>query len=313
MLPLVARTTEAPGDEPAVNSPELVMVPPPLAIDQTGATVTVLPAASFPFAENCSVPAVAMVWLSGLTTIVATDPLVTVTVAVPETLPLVALTVAVPGALPAVKSPELVMVPLPLVRDHVGVKATVFPWASFPAAANCCVPVTATLAGLGATAIVANGPGGGGVAAWTTIVADPDTLPLMARTVAVPGEAAAVNIPAGVIVPSPLATDHVGVIATGFPAASRPIAVNCRVPEAERVSLTGAITMLASVPPPPDTPVGTFCLEQWMENIAAAVAPATTRQRALRSEGDIANVTRSCSARRLLRTNLELAFRMGRD
>lgn len=130
MVPLVARTTEAPEDEPAVNSPELVMVPPPLAMDQTGVIVTVLPAASFPSAENCSVAPGAMVWLLGLTTIVAigaTGAVVTVTVAMPLTVPLVALTVAVPGAVPAVKSPELLMVPLPLAMDHVGVIATVCP------------------------------------------------------------------------------------------------------------------------------------------------------------------------------------------
>jgi hypothetical protein len=158
MLPLVARTTEVPGDEPAVNSPELVMVPPPLAIDQTGVIVTVLPAASFPTAENCSVPAVAMVWLSGLTTIVASGPAVTVTFAVRLTSPLAAFTVAVPGAVPAVKSPELVMVPLPLVTDHVGVKETVFPWASFPTAVNCRVPEMERVSLAGATVMLASAP-----------------------------------------------------------------------------------------------------------------------------------------------------------
>src|SRR3954470_6966557 len=288
------------AEPPAVNSPAPSIVPPPLT-DHVGVNGTVLPAASFATAENCSVPAVAMVWLSGLTTIVAivgTGAPVTVTVAVPLMLPLVALTVDVPGAAPAVKSPELVMVPLPLVTDHVGVMATMFPWASFPTATNCCVPATATLTRSGATSIVANAPDGV-IAALTTIVADPDTPPLVAWMVAVSGEAGAVNIPAGVMVPSPLATDHVGVIATGFPAESRPIAANCRVPEVGRVSVAGATVMLVSVPLLPDTPVGgAFSLVQWMENIAAALAPATTRPTALCSEGDmVKTLAGSCSAR----------------
>src|SRR2546423_4668920 len=124
---------------------------------------------------------------------------------------------------------------------------------------------------------MANAPGCV-VGALTTIVADPDTPPLVARMVAVSGEAGAVNIPAGVMVPPPLATDHVGVIATGFPVASKPIAVNWRVPEVGRVSLAGATAMLAGAPPPPDTPVGgAFCLAQRMENIPAAVTPTKKR------------------------------------
>lgn len=118
----------------------------------------------------------------------------------------------------------------------------------------------ATLAGLGATVIVAKGPVV--LAALTTIVADPDTLPLVARTVVVPGVAAAVNNPVEVIVPAPLATDHVGVIATTFPAASRAVAVNCIVPEVARVSLAAETTMLAGAPPPPGPEGGPLSLAQ---------------------------------------------------
>ena len=115
--------------------------------------------------------------------------------------------------------------------------------------------------------------------------------------VLVPADDPAVNPPDPSIVPLPLVTDHVGVKATVFPWASFPTAVNCRVPELETVSLAGATAMLAGVLPPPGPVGGPFSLAQWMENIATAVVPATTRQTALRSEVDMAHTKRSCSAR----------------
>ena len=95
ILPMTARTVPAkvPATVPAVNRPELLMVPPPAATDQVGAIETGLPVASWPAAVNCWVALVARVVVPGVTVMVASGPAVTVTVAVAVTPPTLATTV----------------------------------------------------------------------------------------------------------------------------------------------------------------------------------------------------------------------------
>lgn len=155
---------------------------------------------------------------------------VTITVAVPKIDPCVALTVLlnVPVVVPAVKSPVLLlMVPPPFVTDQTGVMATTLPLPSLPTAVNCtCAPVS-IVAGFGVTVIVASGGGGGAV---TIAVAVPKIVPEVALTVLsnVPVVLPAVKSPdPALMVPPPFVTDQTGVIATIFPPASLPTAVNC--------------------------------------------------------------------------------------
>ena len=69
------------------------MVPPPFTTDQTGVIVRTLPPASLPTAVNCCVPFVGTEAGFGVTVMVASGPLVTVTVAVPAMAPTLARTV----------------------------------------------------------------------------------------------------------------------------------------------------------------------------------------------------------------------------
>ena len=193
------------------------MVPEPAAMDHVAVIGTACPAASRPVAVNCCVLNTGVRTEAGVTSMDASGAAgaaVTVTVAPPLTSPFAALMMVVSGDVAAVNSPELVIVPLPLMTDHVGVNATTLPAASFPVAVNRTVSDTATLAGLGRTVIAARTPGGV-VAALTTTVADPEIVPLVARITDVPGAASAVKTPVLVTTPLPLATDQVGVMETG--------------------------------------------------------------------------------------------------
>ena len=85
-----------PPTVPAVKRPvPLSMLPPPTTTDQTGVIATTLPLASLPTAVNCCVAPALSVTGFGVTTIVASGPAVTVTVALPVMVPLLACTVLV--------------------------------------------------------------------------------------------------------------------------------------------------------------------------------------------------------------------------
>ena len=74
--PLTALTVfvKVAGEVPAVNRPELLMVPPPLSTDQVGEIVTVAPEKSLPTAVNCCVAPLTSVTGFGATTIVDREP-----------------------------------------------------------------------------------------------------------------------------------------------------------------------------------------------------------------------------------------------
>src|ERR1051326_885789 len=244
--PLVAWTVFAkvPGPVAAVNSPVLVMAPPPATTAHVGASSTTLPPASLPTAVNCWVPVMDKATGVGVTVMVANGPVVTTTVAVPETCPLVAWTVfaKVPGPVPAVNNPVLVMAPPPATTAHVGASSTTLPPASLPTAVNRWVPVMDKATGVGVTVMVANGP------VVTTTVAVPETCPLVAWTVfaKVPGPVPAVNNPVLLMTPPPATTDQTGEIATAAPSASLPTAMNRWVSVMASETL-GVTVMLASV------------------------------------------------------------------
>jgi hypothetical protein len=149
------------------------------------------------------------------------------TVAVPKIVPLVARTVFenVPVVVPAVNNPDAaLMVPPPAVTDHTGVIGTTLPCASRPTAVNCCVVLMGSVAGLGATVIVASGP------AMTVTVADAVIPRQVATTVlVVPATEPAVKRPVLELMEPPPVTDQT--IAPGFgvtlaPVKSVPTAVN---------------------------------------------------------------------------------------
>ena len=94
----------------------------------------------------------------GVTVMLANEPALTTTVAVPDTAPLVARTVLVnmPAATPAVNRPVPLMEPPPATTDQLGARATVLPLMSRPTAANCCVAPMPSVAGFGVTTMVAS-------------------------------------------------------------------------------------------------------------------------------------------------------------
>ena len=97
MAPFEARTVfvNVPATAPAVNVPVALILPPPLITDHVGVNAMTLPLPSRPTATN---DCVVLIWMSagfGVTVIVASVPLVTVTVANPLMAPLVAFTVLV--------------------------------------------------------------------------------------------------------------------------------------------------------------------------------------------------------------------------
>src|ERR1700694_25031 len=250
IAPLVARTvlSNCPGTAPAVKRPDAaLMVPPPLVTDQTGVIATTLPPASLPTAVNCCVAFVCTVAGFGVTVMVASAP-VPMTVALPETEPLVATTVLgnVPDAPPAVKRPvPATMLPPPAATVQTGVIGTMLPPASLPTAVNCCWAPGASVAGFGVTVIVASGP------TVTMTVAVPEIAPLVALTVLanVPVVVPAVKRPeAALMLPPPATTDQTGVIATTFPVASLPTAVNCCVVLIGSVAGFGVTVIDASAP-----------------------------------------------------------------
>jgi hypothetical protein len=159
-VPLVALTVlvKVPVVEPAVKgtvSPVAPAgtVPPPATTDQVTLPVigTVLPSASLPDAVYVSAVLIGMVPGFGVTTMDASGPAVTVTVAVPVTLLQSTEIIDVPGVLGAVKSPVWVIVPPP-ETDQTGVFfGRVLPSLSVITTVNCWVPPTATLAGFGET------------------------------------------------------------------------------------------------------------------------------------------------------------------
>src|ERR1019366_9773179 len=101
-----------------------------------------------------------------------------------------------------------------------------------PTATNCCVPVTASVTGVGVTAMVASFPG------ITVIDGFAEMLPTDATTVLAnnPGREPAVNSPVPLMVPPPAATVHVGAMETMRPSASYPTAVICCVAPATSVA-----------------------------------------------------------------------------
>ena len=91
--PLVALTVlvNVPATVPAVNRPVVaLMLPPPISTAQTGVIATTLPLASLPTAVNCCVALGSRETGFGVTTMVASGPAVTVTVAVAVMPPLLA-------------------------------------------------------------------------------------------------------------------------------------------------------------------------------------------------------------------------------
>src|SRR4051812_13887318 len=172
---------------------------------------------------------------------------VTVTVAVPEIVPLGAVTVLlkVPVTPPAVKRPVFAsMLPPPFATAQTGEIAMTFPLPSRAVAANCWVLLVRTEAGLGVTVMLAT-------TGVTVTVAEPEMVPLVARTVLayVPDVLPAVKRPvAAPIVPPPFAIDHTGVSTTALPLASLPVAVNCWVPPTASVAGVGVTVMVASAP-----------------------------------------------------------------
>src|SRR5690606_15145559 len=100
--------------------------------------------------------------------------------------------------------------------DQVGVTATTLPLASLPTAVNCCVAPMSRVTGFGVTTMVASGP------AVTMAVAVAEMPPLCARIVLwnAPGVVPAVNRPVALMVPPPLVTVQVGVLAITLPKAS---------------------------------------------------------------------------------------------
>jgi hypothetical protein len=87
----------------------------------------------------------------------AADPAVTVTLALPDTLPEVATTVPVPDTVP-VNNPLALMLPIPPVTDQVGDTANVLLKLSLPSALNCLVVPDATVVGLGVTDMLTRAP-----------------------------------------------------------------------------------------------------------------------------------------------------------
>ena len=83
----------------------------------------------------------------------------------------------------------------------------------------------------------------------------PETVPLVARTVLVkvPAALPAVKRPLALIVPPLATTDQTGVNATMLLPASRPTAVNCRVPLLARTTVFGETVTDATAPAPIDT------------------------------------------------------------
>src|ERR1041385_5213652 len=165
---LVAVTVAEPTATPVTTPLPLTVataptVPGPATTAHVGAMATTLPPASGPTAVNCCVPVMGRVTGVGVTVMVANGPVVTTTVAVPETCPLVAWTVfaKVPGPVPAVNNPVLLMTPPPATTDQTGEIATAAPSASLPTAMNRWVSVMASET-LGVTVMLASvrGPAG---------------------------------------------------------------------------------------------------------------------------------------------------------
>src|ERR1019366_2587498 len=248
--PLTARTTfaYAPGAVPAVNRPVPLLMTPAVAFttDQTGFITKTLPLASFPTARNCCTALVSMNTGFGVTVMLASGPLVTMTVAKPASPPLLARTVLanVPDTVPAVKRPVALMAPPFATTAHTGVIATGFPAMSLPAAVNCWVALSVMVAGVGVTVMVASGP------AVTTTGAVAESKPPVALTgmLKVPGAAPAVKRPPPSTVPPPATTDHVAAIAIVLPPASLPVATNCCLAPTFSVSGLGVTVRLASGP-----------------------------------------------------------------
>jgi hypothetical protein len=186
----------------AVTRPVALTVATPGALD---VQVKVRPGRSAPPASratavSCRVPPSGIDAVAGVTT---TEAVVaggagTVTAALPATPSIVAVIVAVPGPT-AVTSPLGLTVATDAALDVqvVGPRpVSAVPAASRGVASSCCVAPTAIVAGVGVTATLATGAGGGAV---TVIAAFPLTPSAVALIVAVPG-LMAVTTPAAVTV-----------------------------------------------------------------------------------------------------------------
>ena len=147
---------KSPATVPAVNRPPAVMLPPPATTDQVGARAITLPLASRAVAVNSCGPEIASTWGLGVIVIEASEPAVTITVAVPASEPTEAVTVFVnvPATAPAVNWPVLLMLP-PVETDQLGRTGMTVPKASFTTAVKSCPPPGAKVIGVGETTMLA--------------------------------------------------------------------------------------------------------------------------------------------------------------
>ncbi len=205
--------------------------------------VSGLPPASRGVAVSCTVAPDASVVAGGVTSTLATDTAVTVTLAVPSTPSTVAVTVTGPGAT-AVRSPVVSIVAIaPSLVLHATVRfVSALPPASRGVAVNCWVPPAVRVTVAGVTSTLATGT------AATVTLAVPSTPSTVAVTVTGPG-ATAVNRPVlSIVAMVPSLVAHVTARpVSAFPPASRGVAVNCCVPPAVTVAVGGVTSTLATL------------------------------------------------------------------
>jgi hypothetical protein len=155
-----------------------------------------------------------MLGFVGVTAMEVRVALVTVSIVLPDTLPSVAVIVAVPAA-SALATPMLPAALLSVatdVFDELHVTAAVTSWVElseyFPVAVKATVTPAGALGAVGVTSIVTS------VAGVTVTLAEPDTAPTVAMTVAEPGATPVASAPA-VIVSVPCADElHVACAVT---------------------------------------------------------------------------------------------------
>src|SRR6266571_5266885 len=182
----------------------------PIVVNQETGTLGIgFPYASSGIAARTTVELTSASIVAGETASEASGPGTTCTVVLPEIPPLVAVTLPLPRLPPAVNRPfeSIVPKPPPVLQETVD-RGTPFPFASFPAAANCRLVPAGTVPLTGLTSIRLRPPGA------MRIVARPDTLPFVAATGSVPARVPAVytarspDTVAGVNVPRPPTEDQ---------------------------------------------------------------------------------------------------------
>src|SRR3990172_1998643 len=215
-------------------------------------------------AVNGCVPPALTVARSGVTRMEVSAPATTSTTAVPEVLPTVAVT-SRPLAtwVWAVSRPPLLIVPA--LVDQFGLMGTGLPYWSRPLAVNGCVPPALTVAGSGVTRMEVGGP------ATTSTTAVPEVLPTVAvtsRPLATWGWA--VSRPPPLIVPA--LVDQFGLMGTGLPYWSQPMAVNGCVPPALTVAGSGVTRMEVGGP----ATTSTTALPEMLPAVAGTSRPRET-------------------------------------